>query len=341
MKILVLSQLRGSPGTRTFLNAAREAGHDVELRSPLTMKVDVGGGLPRLAGEAQARPDVVFTRMGSATPDVGFDVLEQFEAAEVPCVNRSAGLRTARDKIRCGLALARAGIPLPETVFGGPECDTAELIATLGPPPWILKRPIGTKGVGVLRVDSLESLPGVVDLLRSNGERFLLQRFVPEAARSDIRVLVVGGRAVGAMRRSARAGELRSNLHQGGRAESFELDSVVTELAERSATCLDLDVAGVDLIGSDAGYLVLEVNGSPGLAGIESVAGSGVVRAVVDEVVSCGNGLGGGRGRGGWLGGGEGRGDVRHREGHLRWWLSPVRTTRARVVGRAGGRRPH
>jgi ribosomal protein S6--L-glutamate ligase len=151
----------------------------------------------------------------------------------------------------------------------------------LGEPPWVLKTTPGTKGEGVMLVESEAALEALAALLFSQKQRFLVQRFVRESAGSDVRVLFVGGRAVVAMRRQAALGEFRSNLHLGGTAEPFELTAELTDLAERSARCLGLEVAGIDLLLASGGPLVLEVNGSPGLAGIEDATGVDVSARVV------------------------------------------------------------
>lgn len=280
MRILVLSQLQGSPGTAAFLEVARAAGHEATLENPLHARVVVGDGPPRVAGSSAADHDVVFTRMGSATPERGFDVLRWLELAGAPCANRSGPLRVARDKLRTYLELAPAGVPLPRTVVADGGHATAALVEELGEPPWVLKDPVGTKGAAVRRVESVAEL----DALRATHERFLLQRFVAESAGTDVRVLVVGGRAVAAIRRRARPGEWRSNLHLGGAGSPHHPTDAEVDAAERAAAALDLDVAGVDLLPSDRGPLVAEVNGSPGFAGLRAVHGDAPVERVLEHL---------------------------------------------------------
>ncbi|MCB9915066.1 MAG: RimK family alpha-L-glutamate ligase [Planctomycetes bacterium] len=273
----MLSQLQGSPGTEVFLEVARAAGHDVTLVNPLRL-LHVAGRAPALPLDAP--PDAVFTRMGSATPERGFDVLRGLELAGLPCVNRSAPLRVTRDKTRAYLELAAAGLPLPATVLAAGDADARALQAELGPPPWVLKDPIGTKGNEVRLVPDADALTAELDAL-GLARRAQLQRFVREAGGRDLRVFVVGGRAVAGVERRAAPGEWRSNLHQGGSAHPAALDARAREVAESCARVLDLDVCGVDLLPSEDGPLVAEVNGSPGLAGLRTAHGDAPVHAVL------------------------------------------------------------
>lgn len=220
--------------------------------------------------------------MGGSAPPAGFDAVHQLEAMGVPVVSRVAAVQGARDKIRSAQLLARAGLPLPATaVVGHGLPDLERLVEPLGPPPWIVKLPEGAQGMGVARVDSLPSLRTVVDMLQSLGQRLLVQHYVREASGLDIRVLVVGGQALAAMRRQSAGDEIRSNLHRGGTAEGLALTPQLTEIAVRAAEALGLDVAGVDMLPSRNGPVVAEVNGSPGLEGLEQATGVDLASEVV------------------------------------------------------------
>jgi len=289
MRLWVLSHLESSPGNRLMVDAATRAGHDVRLVAPGTLSLQVRGGdlTPRLsltsAEGSLALPEVVFPRMGGSAPHHTYDALHQLEEAEVLTINRSAGLELARDKVRSFQRLAVAGLPLPATlVLGRGAILEPQALEFLGPPPWIVKLPRSTQGLGVARVDSLTSLRTVVDMLRALDQRVLVQHYVREASGMDIRVLVVGGEAVAAMRRqSSSSDEFRSNLHQGGSAEAVGIPPRVEAVAVAAAQALGLDVAGVDLLPSKPGPIVAEVNGSPGLAGLQEATGQDLASIIV------------------------------------------------------------
>jgi ribosomal protein S6--L-glutamate ligase len=287
MKLWILSHLKGSPGNRRVLEAAREAGHAARLVDPAELSLEVRGGPePGLAlrrdGRPIERPELVFTRLGGSAPGHALDTLLHLKEGGVPCVNRWEALLRARDKVVSFQLLAQAGIPLPTTVvLGAKVAALEEAVEPLGPAPWIVKLPRSTQGLGVARVDSLESLRSVVDMLRSLGQRVLVQHYVRESSGMDIRVLVVGGRAVAAMRRQAPAGEVRSNLHRGGSAEEVGLTPFLADTATAAAAALGLDVAGVDLLPAEGGPVVAEVNASPGLQGLEEATGRDLAAQVV------------------------------------------------------------
>lgn len=292
MRLWLLSHLEASPGNQRFLEAAREAGHEVRRIVPaeLGLLLAPAGGGERLRfllrGLPLEPPDAVFTRLGGSAPDGAFDALRQLEEAGIPCVNPPGALALARDKIATSQRLAAAGVPHPPTAVLGPKSDGVEAaVDFLGPPPWILKLPRSTQGLGVVRVDSLASLRSVLDMLQHLGQRVLLQQYVREAAGMDIRVLVVGNDALAAMHRRAVAGdEIRSNLHRGGVAEPIALSESLAELAVRSSRALGLSVCGVDLLPGRDGPVVAEVNGSPGLEGLERATGLDLAACIVSAL---------------------------------------------------------
>jgi len=248
---------------------------------PLDLGLVLGAdGLTALTrdGRRAQLPDLVFTRMGAACPAAGLHVLLQLKAAGVPVINDPSALWLARDKVRCALVLACAGLPLPKTLVPGRHVGPDAVAAELGPPPWVIKRPEGSKGEAVYLVRTAVDLSAHL----SNAETpLVVQRFVAEASGTDLRVLVIGGRAVAAMRRRSSDGDFRSNLHLGGTAEAVALEPELAQLAERATETLGLDVAGVDLVESSAGLLVIEVNGSPGLRGIEDATGLDLSAGVI------------------------------------------------------------
>lgn len=277
MKLWILSHLKESPGNRLMLEAAQGRGHEAWLvdpgRASLVLSASAAPALPRGDGWPEQRPDVVFTRMGSSTPVEAFHLLEYLELLGIPCVNSSESLRRTRDKTTQGLALVRAGLPVPATVLVGQAHDLDAAVETVIGPPWIVKLPVSTQGAGVVLAESRRSLRSVVESLHGVGHRVLVQAFVAEAAGTDVRVLVVDGEARAAMRRRGQSDEFRSNLHRGGKAELVELTPAQADVAVRAAASLGLQVAGVDLLESKEGPLVIEVNSSPGLEGLSLATG--------------------------------------------------------------------
>jgi ribosomal protein S6--L-glutamate ligase len=292
VRLWLLSHLHDSPGNRLILAAAERAGHDMTLIRPAELTIQISGRpeqapvLYGVDGPCQL-PDLVFTRMGSSAPADAFETLRQLAAVGVPCVNTPQSLEVSRDKARSFLVLARHGVPLPQTVLLGRQSELDQALRLLGAPPWIVKLPVSTQGMGVARVDSVESLRSVADVLHGLGQRVLVQHYVEEAEGTDIRVLVLGGHAVAAMRRRARPGEIRSNLHQGGESEEVALLPEWSRVAEAAARAMGLEVAGVDLLPSRTGPVVCEVNGSPGLQGLEQATQRDLAAEVVAHVIGC------------------------------------------------------
>lgn len=281
MHVWVLSQLVGSPGTERFLRAADRAGHTTELLHPLDLGFRLGGAAGSgviLRGADAALPDVVFTRMGAASPQAGLHVLLQLEALGLPVVNAAMALWRARDKVRSFQVLAQAGVPTPASLVLGRALDAAALEAALGAPPWVVKAPEGTKGEAVFLV---EDAAGLAALPADPAVPYFVQRFVPEARGADLRVFVIDGVARAAMRRTAADGDFRANLAQGGRAEREPLTPELAAVAEAATRAHGLDVAGVDVLPAEGGPLVIEVNGSPGFAGIEDATGLDLAGEVV------------------------------------------------------------
>lgn len=285
MKIWLLSHLKDSPGNRLTLEAAGRRGHEIKLVDPVrvTLTVSSPPTLHNVLGDniSDSLPDVVFTRMGSSAPPETLHVLRQLELMNILCINTVAALQQSRDKIAAFQILARNELPVPVTALVGRDADLAHAVENVPGPPWIVKIPVSTQGSGVVLAESERSLRSICDAFHGVGQRVLVQAFVAEAAGSDIRVLVVGGRARAAMRRQGQKGEFRSNIHRGGRAEEVKLTAKLSNLAEDAAGALGLEVAGVDLLESELGPVIIEVNGSPGLEGLSAATG----RDLADDVV--------------------------------------------------------
>jgi ribosomal protein S6--L-glutamate ligase len=246
------------------------------------MRIEPGAFAMRYKGRALGDYDAVIPRIGASVTFYGTAVLRQFEMGGVFTPNSSDAILRARDKLRCLQLLAREKIGLPATVFGDNPDDTADLLTLLGKPPHVIKLNEGAQGQGVLLADTQAVSQSVIEAFRGLYANFLVQEFIREAKGADIRCFVVGGKVVAAMRRQAQDGEFRSNLHRGGTAAKVELSASEVDVALRCARTIGLNVAGVDLLRSRRGPLVLEVNSSPGLEGIEAATGVDVAGEIVD-----------------------------------------------------------
>lgn len=263
MSVWLLSHLVGSPGNRIFIAEGEARGYPVRLVAPATL------GWACSAGDCQVlggqRPTLVFTRLGSSASEADLYPVRALEAAGLPVLNSYRALRTCRDKAQTYLHLKDAGVPFPDTMWLAGEWTHEEVERHCGPPPHIVKLAQGARGEGVVLSESWRSLASVVSAMRAVGAPVLVQRFLAEAQGSDTRVLVVGGKAVGAAVRQAQSpDEFRSNLHLGGTARVVEASKEQRLVAEAAVACLGLEVAGVDLLESSSGPMVVEVNGSPG-----------------------------------------------------------------------------
>lgn len=289
MKLAILSRNGKLYSTRRLLEAAREQGHSARVLDPLRcyMRIDSDGFAMHYKGKPLAGYHAVIPRIGASVTRYGTAVLRQFELMDTFTPNPSDAILKARDKLRSHQLLAAQKIGLPATVFGDNPDDTHDLLAMLGPPPHVIKLNEGTQGAGVMLTEKLSASRGVIEALRGLYANFLVQEFVAEAKGADLRCFVVGGKVVAAMRRQAPKGDFRSNLHRGGTAKGVRASEAEKDVAVRAANALGLGVAGVDLIRSERGPLVLEVNASPGLEGIENASGIDVAGAIVRHVAEC------------------------------------------------------
>ncbi len=286
MKLAILSRNSKLYSTQRLVEAARERGHSVRVLDPLRcyMKIAPDGFDLHYKGRVLTDYDAVLPRIGASITRYGTAVLRQFEMMNVYTPNGSDAILRARDKLRCHQLLAKQGIGLPTTVFGDNPDDTADLLAMLGRHPHVIKLNEGTQGAGVILTERASASRSVIEALRGLYATFLVQEFIAESNGTDVRCFVVGGKVVAAMRRKARAGEFRSNLHRGGTATKATLSAAETDTAIRAAKVMGLNVAGVDLLRSRRGPLVLEVNSSPGLEGIETTTGADVAGEVIDYI---------------------------------------------------------
>ena len=287
MKLAILSRNAKLYSTQRLVQAARERGHVVRVLDPLRcyMKIAPGEFQLNYQGKRLKGIDAVIPRIGASITRYGTAVLRQFEMMGAYTPNPSDAILRARDKLRCHQLLAAEGIGLPVTVFGDNPDDTQDLLDLMGDPPHIIKLNEGSQGAGVILAEQLSASRSVIEALRGLYANFLVQEFIPEAKGADIRCFVVGDKVVAAMKRQASAGEFRSNLHRGGVAEMVELSSDEQSTALRAAAVMGLGIAGVDLLRSRRGPMVLEVNSSPGLEGIEGMSKVDIAGAIIEHLM--------------------------------------------------------
>ncbi len=281
--LAILSRKKTLYSTRHLIEAAKAQGFRTRVIDVLRCNFALQPGEPRLyhKGKEVRGVSVALPRIGASVTAVGLSVVRQLEAMGVPVVNGAAAIARSRDKLAALQQLAAAGVPIPRTVLARGGGEVRELVARVGGLPAILKLIQGTQGVGVMIAHSEAEVESIVATLRDLGQELLLQEFVAESRGRDIRALVVGDRVVGAMRREARRGEFRSNLHRGGFGTALELPPDYAEAAVRAARVVGLDVAGVDLLESSDGPKVMELNSSPGFEGLERATGLDIAGEIV------------------------------------------------------------
>ncbi len=283
MKLGILSRNKNLHSIRRLLKEAKALRVQPFVMDPLECSVVVGGAAPGLYLGEKPVPvcDVVLPRIGASVTDYGLAVVTQFEAMGVKVINGSVAIAQSRDKLRAMQVLARKNIDVPATVLirNGRGLKTA--LRQVQGTPAVLKVIQGTQGVGVMIVESVNSAQSVMETLWNIGQDVLVQQYVAESAGRDIRAFVIGDKVVAAMRRQAREGEFRSNIHRGGEGVLIELKDSYKRAAINAAKALGLGVAGVDLLESLSGPMVIEVNSSPGFEGIEQATGLNIARMIV------------------------------------------------------------
>ena len=288
MKLAILSCGPNSYSTRRLKEAALERNYNVKVLNTLKFAIDLDQGHPDLYFRQKqlSHYDAVLPRIGASITYYGTSVVRQFEEMGVFCANTANGITNSRDKLRSLQILSRHHIGIPRTTFVNDKKDVIPAIERVGGAPVVIKLIEGTQGIGVLLAESLNAAESIIELLQSQKQDVLIQKFVAESKGKDIRAFVVGDRVVAAMRRVAQGQEFRSNVHRGGVAEAIDLPEAYRETAVRSAQILGLRVAGVDMLESDAGPQVMEVNSSPGLEGIEQCTNLDIAGAIVEYIAA-------------------------------------------------------
>jgi ribosomal protein S6--L-glutamate ligase len=286
MRLIILSRGPNLYSTRALQEAAIKRGHEVRVLDTLQFDIRVTKRHPQLFyhGEPVGSVDAVIPRIGASITFFGLAVVLQFEMMGVFCLNESQAIARSRDKLRCLQILSRHEIGLPPTIYTRQADHLRACIHQVEGPPVIVKLLEGTQGTGVVLAESSKAAESVIEAFQGLDQNILIQKFIREANGSDIRALVVGRKVVAAMRRQAVAGEFRSNLHRGGKAKNMRLPSEYRKTALNAARVLGLRMAGVDMIESKDGPMVLEVNSSPGLEGIEKSTGVDVAASIIEQV---------------------------------------------------------
>ncbi len=285
MKIGILSRDPKLYSTKRLVEAAEQRGHEVQTVDVLKCYMNITANQPSVHYKKQIlKFDAIIPRIGASVTAYGTAVLRQFEVSGVYSVNESIAISRSRDKLRAHQLLARKGVGMPITGYAHSADATDELIAFVGGAPLIVKLMESTHGQGIVLAETEKAAEGVINAFRGLNANFLVQEYIKESGGSDIRCFVVGERVVAAMMRTAKEGDFRSNLHRGGTASIVKLLPEERALAIKAAKVMGLNVAGVDLIRSEQGPLVLEVNSSPGLQGIERVTRKDVADMIIEHI---------------------------------------------------------
>lgn len=288
MKIAILSRNRKLYSTQRLIEAAEARGHQARVINHLRCVMDITAANPLIHyGEEEINSDsfdAVIPRIGASVTFYGTAVVRQFEMMGVYSVNESVAITRSRDKLRSIQLLSRRDVGIPVTAFAHYPHDIDGLIREVGGAPLIVKCLEGTQGVGVVLAETRQAAESVIQAFMGLGNNILVQEFIKEAGGTDLRCFVVGGKVIAAMRRSAPEGEFRSNLHRGGKADLAKLTAAERATAVKAARVMGLNVAGVDMLRSRHGPLVMEVNSSPGLEGIEKATGKDVASMIIDFI---------------------------------------------------------
>jgi ribosomal protein S6--L-glutamate ligase len=286
MKIGILSRNRKLYSTTRLVEAAKKRGHNVVVIDPLRCYMNIASFKPSIHYDGKTLEDIdaVVPRIGASITFYGTAVVRQFEMMGVFSLNESVAISRSRDKLRSLQLLSRKGIGLPVTGFAHSPADTEDLLDIVGGAPVVVKLLVGTQGKGIVLAETRKAAESVVEAFRGLHANFLVQEFIAEAGGADIRCFVIGEKVVASMQRQAPEGEFRSNLHRGGSAQLVKITPEERSTAVRAARIMGLNVAGVDILRSNHGPVVMEVNSSPGLEGIEAATGRDVADMIIAYV---------------------------------------------------------
>lgn len=286
MRIAILSRTETLYSTQRIKEAAQKRGHEVKVLDFLNCYMDISANEQSIyyQGQKLGQFDAIIPRVGTNRTFYGAAVIRQFETMGVYTINPSIAVTRSRDKLRSLQLLARQNIGMPRTSFASNPAEIDSLIASVGGPPVVIKLLEGTQGVGVVLAETKKAAESVIQAFMSLSANIILQEFIEEAGGSDIRCFVVGDEVVGAMKRTAPEGEFRSNVHRGGSVEVVELNDNEKETAIKAVKAMGLGLGGVDLLRSSRGPLIMEVNSSPGLEGIEKATQKDIAGCIIEYI---------------------------------------------------------
>ncbi|HET8803334.1 MAG TPA: 30S ribosomal protein S6--L-glutamate ligase [Aequorivita sp.] len=286
MNIKILSANANLYSTQRLVEAAKARNHEVEIINHAKCDIVIEKKKPVIIykGHKLEHTDAIIPRIGASVTFYGTAVVRQFEMMHVFTTTESQALVRSRDKLRSLQILSRAGLGLPKTVFTNYSKNVKEIVDHVGGAPVIIKLLEGTQGIGVILVDSRKAAESVIEAFNNLQARVIVQEFIKEAGGADIRAFIVDGQVVGAMKRQGKEGEFRSNLHRGGTASVIKLTDEEETAALKAAKAMGLGIAGVDMLQSARGPLILEVNSSPGLEGIEAATGKDIANSIIKYI---------------------------------------------------------
>jgi ribosomal protein S6--L-glutamate ligase len=286
MKIVLLCRSPQLYSHQRLIAAARERGHQIDAIDHMRCLIDIASHRPQVHyhGRTLEGYDAVIPRIGASVTFFGTAVVRQFEMMRTYCVNESIGISRSRDKLRSLQLLARKGIGLPVTVFAHKTAKPEDAINLVGGAPVIIKLLEGTQGIGVILGETAKAAESIIQAFGGVNANILVQEYIAEAKGEDIRCIVVGGRVIASMKRRGKEGDFRSNLHRGGSAKPVRITPQERATAIAAAKAMGLNVCGVDMLRSNHGPVVMEVNSSPGLEGVEQATGVDVAGAVIDFI---------------------------------------------------------
>ncbi|BBN80582.1 putative alpha-L-glutamate ligase [Pseudoalteromonas sp. A25] len=286
MKIAILSRNKQLYSTRRLIEAAKQRGHEILVLDALRCYMNINSQEPEIhfKGDKITEVEAVIPRIGSSVTFYGCSVLRQFEMMGVYPLNESVAITRSRDKLRSLQLLSRKGVGMPITGFASKPDDVKDLLEMVGGTPVVIKLLEGTQGIGVVLAETRKAAESVIEAFMGLKANIMVQEYIKEAGGADIRCFVIGDKVIAAMKRQAQEGEFRSNLHRGGSASLVRITPEERKTAVAAAKAMGLNVAGVDLLRSSRGPLVMEVNSSPGLEGIEKATGKDIAGMIIDFI---------------------------------------------------------
>ncbi|MCF6435993.1 30S ribosomal protein S6--L-glutamate ligase [Pseudoalteromonas sp. MMG022] len=286
MKIAILSRNKQLYSTRRLIEAAKQRGHEIIVLDALRCYMNINSQEPEIhfKGERITEVEAVIPRIGASITFYGCSVLRQFEMMGVYPLNESVAITRSRDKLRSLQLLSRKGVGMPITGFASKPDDVKDLLEMVGGTPVVIKLLEGTQGIGVVLAETRKAAESVIEAFMGLKANIMVQEYIKEAGGADIRCFVIGDKVIAAMKRQAQEGEFRSNLHRGGSASLVRISPEERKTAVAAAKAMGLNVAGVDLLRSSRGPLVMEVNSSPGLEGIEKATGKDIAGMIIDFI---------------------------------------------------------